>query len=369
MPWKMFPVKWRTVWFDNNMWIGGTTCFFSGRDAMISLNSSYLEHLLNLDVNNVTEPLESFQNDQLTKFKNAMGKVGFFVAIVGMMANLMCLLVLLHPTQRQCKRNSFLISLVISDCLLLYFAGLSTYLRMLRDISMPGFLGQCNVENYFILTTACLSNIMIALFTLSRALIVYIPTKYDEVISKKLINTAIPLIWIVILLIQTPHLVKLEWEKDCLDGSNWNSVYRYYRHIMQIGLAHVIPDTIIFTGNLAIISKLYKGRYRGHDGMFESGPRGEPSRSIVGTCIGLGMCHLLMTLPFLVLILLQRTTDLPQDDQFYIIYTIFYLLMTANHAINFILYMMLSRSFRETLNSMFCCQATSIWKLWRDHKW
>ena len=280
--------------------------------------------------------------------------IEFVISILGMVANLTCFFILLHPTQRHLTKTPFLISLAISDILILYFAIFQSRLYMLFGVYVPGVLGWCNVAYFISLSAYSLSALAVALFTVSRALAIYKPMEYGTILPKKTIMLGLPFIWIVVFLIHTPYLMAAYPYNTCQSVTGWTWVHQYFRPVTQLLLANIFPDTVIFVGNVCIVCRLHKLKQRLLVTMPPSSSTDEPYNATIAMCMGLGVFHVITTLPVMVNIIVVTARNTPFKDQLHVFGLLLYLMATLNYSVNFILYMVHSQSFRQTLKIIFC---------------
>ena len=278
--------------------------------------------------------------------------IEFVISILGIMANITCFVVLLHPTQRHLTKTPFLMSLALSDILILYFAIFQSRLYMLFGLYVPGVLGWCSVNYFISLSAYSLSALAVALFTISRTSAIYRPMEYGTILPKKIIMIGLPFIWIAVFLIHIPFI--LATQPICKNVAGWGWVHQFYRPVTQLLFAHIFPDTVIFVGNVCIVCRLHKLKRRLHVTMHPSSSTDEPYTSTIVMCMCLGLFHVMTTLPAMIQIIAVTMQNTSFEDQLNVFRFLLYLMATLNYSGNVILYMVHSQSFRQTLKTIFC---------------
>ena len=287
------------------------------------------------------------------------------VSIAGLFGNVLSLAVLLHASQRHFLKTPYLLSLTISDILTLLVI-LKDRIQFLIGDHLPGFLGWCNVSNLIILTGLTMSSLAVALFTIHRIIVLHQPLTTNRFMSLAGANTLLLILWVTTFGLYVPAIFAITPSYECIAVIGWEWFGLYYRPIVKMVSSGIIPDSIIFIGNVSIVVRLRHLKSQLSDTVernsgpveSESRSQGEPYNAAIGICLGLGLFHLLTTLPLKTKLVIWGITG----NQYFraevstVLPACLYFLATLNHAGNFILYMILTRSFRHTLKKLLCCR-------------
>ena len=280
-------------------------------------------------------------------------------------SNVLSLAVLLHASQRHFLKTPYLLSLAISDILTLIVI-LKDRIQFIIGDHLPGFLGWCNVSNLIILTGLTMSSLAVALFTIHRIIVLHQPLTTNRFMSMAGANTLLLILWMATFGLYIPAIFAITSSYECIAVTGWEWFGLYYRPIVKLVSSGIIPDSIIFIGNVFIVVRLRRLKSQLIDTMeSNSGPVGSESRSrsehynaAIGICLGLGVFHLLTTLPLKTKLVIWgiKGHQYFRAEVLTVLPACLYFLATLNHVGNFILYMILTRSFRHTLKKLLCCR-------------
>ena len=274
------------------------------------------------------------------------------MAMTGLLANLLCFTTLLHHTQRPLNKTPHLISLAVSDFIFLWSFPIMVRSRYIGN-EPPG-PGWCNVVNYIGLVMLTVSNINLMLFTSGRMISVYYPTKVTSILTRRNTCISIALLWTVTPAVYIPVLLAYLPSWPCKVVPGWKWAARYYGPYIQLVIANAIPDTVLFVANIAIVVRIGRIRRRNSTLSISSAAtqRDERYSSVIGVCIGLGIFHLITTLPVMLDISIFRKPGTVPGLYHFVLNA----MATTNHACNFVLYMALSESFREAFIMTIHCR-------------
>ena len=283
------------------------------------------------------------------------------VCIAGTIGNVLCMVILLHPTQRHFRKTPYLVSLSISDII-----TLNGFLQMrLVDFTatgLPGPLGWCNINYWVTVSALHMSSTAVVLFTMHRVLCLYYPKAHPRLLSKKTSIIGLVTCWVMTLALFAPLLLTYKSSMVCEFVPGWEWFDYDFRSIVQLIWAHVLTDFILITGNIAIIIRVFRIR-RNLRGISVTSPRSqsipstqrqeEPYKNVMRTCLGLGVFHVLTTLPSGILIVVWGFRDVERAAYVDVLPMALFLMSTVNYAGNFLVYMVLSKTFRDTFKIMF----------------
>ena len=283
------------------------------------------------------------------------------LCIAGTIGNVLCMVILLHPTQRHFRKTPYLVSLSISD-----ITTLNGFSQMrLVDFTatgLPGPLGWCNINYWVTVSALHMSSTAVVMFTMHRVLCLYYPKANTRLLSKKTSIIGLITCWVMTLAVFAPLLLTYKSSMVCEFVPEWEWFDYDFRPIVQLIWANVLTDIIIFIGNIAIIIRVFRIRRNLRD-ISVTSPRSqslpstqrqdEPYKNVMRTCLGLGVFHVLTTLPSMILIVDWGLRDVERASYFDALPMALLLLATVNYAGNFLVYIVLSKKFRETFKIIF----------------
>ena len=104
-------------------------------------------------------------------------------------------------------------------------------------------------------------------------------------------------LWILTFALYSPTLFAMKSSHECIAVPGWRWFAVYYRPLLQLIISGIVPDTTILIGNVAIIVKITRVKNQIRDTIAVRNSQDEPYNRVIGTCLGLGMFHLVTTLP------------------------------------------------------------------------
>ena len=278
------------------------------------------------------------------------------VASIGLLGNIVCLVVLLHRSQRHLANTPYLISLATSDFLLVYFNTFTTRLKSVTGLNIPGPLGWCGVRFFMGYSCITISSLVMALFTLNRMLAAYVPSKNMTLMPIKRTIVILFFLWLSVLGLHVPYLLVYEPDGICVEVAGLSWVLSYYSPILRLSIMGFLPDVIILVGNLAIVFKIYHLKHARSGMSLKASPQDDRYNTAIVTCLWLGTFHVVTRAPLLSNIAYQEIATSPASDIYLVVSETFYLFAIFNHSVNFILYIVINPSFRKTLRNILCCQ-------------
>ena len=234
--------------------------------------------------------------------------VEIYVCIAGTIGNVLCMFILLHPTQRHFRKSPYLVSLSISDIITLN-GFLQKRLVDVTATGLPGPLGWCNINYWVTMSALHMSSTAVVLFTMHRVLCLYYSKANPRLLSKKTSIIGLITCWVMTLALFAPFLLTYKSSMVCESVPEWERFDYDFRPIVQLIWANVLTDIIIFIGNIAIIIRVFRIRRNLRD-ISVTSPRSqsipstqrqnEPYKNVMRTCLGVGVFHVLTTLPIVI---------------------------------------------------------------------
>ena len=231
---------------------------------------------------------------------------------------------------------------------------------------LPGFLGWFYISNIIILTWLMISNLAVALFTIYRIIALHQPLTTNRLMSMAGANTLLLMLWVTTFGLYVPAIFAITSSYECIAVIAWEWFGLYFRLIVKLFASGIIPDSIIFIGNVSNVVRLRRLKSQLTDtadinsGPVESESRSqvEPYNAAIGICLGLGVFHLLTTLPLKTKLVIWgiKGNQYLRAEVSTVLPACLYFLATVNHAGNFIFYMILTRSFQHTSKKLLCCR-------------
>ena len=280
------------------------------------------------------------------------------ICIAGIIGNGLCMVTLLHSTQRHFGKTAFLVSLSISDILTLTVI-MRHRLMKLTSSGFPGPLGWCNIMMWIGVSALHMSSTGVALFTIHRVKCMYYPKVNSNSLRKKNSIKGLVICWAMTLILFSPLIIAYEPSMVCKIVPEWNWFAAVFRPIVQLILANILTDIIIVIGNAAVIFRAIQMAHnirsmsvampQASTSMPETESQEEPYNTVIRTCLGLGFFHVLTTLPSAIFLIGWHHPA----QQLTVLSLSVYFLGTVNYAGNFVVYMMVSKNFRNTIGTMF----------------
>ena len=277
--------------------------------------------------------------------------VELVISVVGVLGNLLCIIILCHRSQRHLVKTPFLVSVAVSDMLILCFVVFMPRLKYMFGLMVPGPLGWCNIGYFVGFGAIGISGCSLGLFTVNRALSVNMPLKYMTMMPARMNLGLLFSVWTISLALHVPCLLATEADACCIFVKDYEWVIQQYRPVLQLTVMSFLPITVIVLGNVSIAYRLCQMRHSCSERPVKDTSRDDPYGPVVGMCVGLGVFHVLTRLPLLVYIVEHTVSECTHSDQLYS--SISYLFSTINHAGNFVIYTMLSPTFRKTMKLIF----------------
>lgn len=273
----------------------------------------------------------------------------------GTIGNLLSFAVMLSPVLRT-KPSSLIYSiLALTDTAVLYTGLLRYWISEVWDIDLREQSSfSCKTHLFITYLLGHLSACYLMLLTVERTISVYFPLHCKMLCSKRRMVLAIVISTLVETGFNMHYFFTQEWRQGrrramCMTiAPHFDMPWKW----IDSSLASFIPFTIIFIGNLLIVSKLYLSQKKKKGKMQVNTVNSTSSTTVI--LVVVSTCFLLLTLPSCIYFLGQTRGIWPRTTN-----TLFYrsamLLYYTNNTINFWLYFVSGAKFRQALKLMLPC--------------
>ena len=340
----------------------------------ISLTLDMEESLLLIMADNSTlnmDQLDSFLQDAETqvtyKVAKLIDKYWFLVLIpLGLVGNTLSFLIMVRPTNRKMTTCIYMAAISINDNLMLLMALHAWFVTAMN--THKWFELECKISVYvarFCLQTA---TFQILAMTIDKYIAIKWPHKSATYSTPKRAKITILVICIVIVIFNVPHFfITALIEGECFGYSVKNIFTKVYSWVNFV-LNGIIPFALLISMNYVIVKTVRKSRkmFRCNVGTTETGTREKTMKSAENQ---LTTMLLLVTTLFFILVLTTYIryiyksfviSDTPSKfANTLLISEISYKLYVTNSGINFFLYCISGKKFRNDLKEIMCCRFSS----------
>ncbi len=271
---------------------------------------------------------------------------------VGVVCNTVSFLIIVKSNIIKASTGIYLASLCWADTCALIQWVLFLWRGPIRR--PPAFVNSCSVRQFILTVSTHLGGICVIGVTIDRFIAVYFPFKAKIINTRR--NASIVLLTVAacILALYVPMLV----------ASNPNCSikpqYELYMNTIVVITSFVVytygPVIVLFCANIAIIIKLQVSssfKKRAH-----SRSESSDQNRIIASVLSVSILYVICQLPYTVLLSLRAHAGyrLPPGVLGAILSDGSRMLMVANHAINFFLYILTSKNFKNTMrHAITCC--------------
>ncbi|ELU18805.1 hypothetical protein CAPTEDRAFT_210273 [Capitella teleta] len=285
-----------------------------------------------------------------------------FLVVIGTTGNTLSFLVLLRRRMRATAMYNFLLVLAVADTCVLWFSCLRSWVRTLTGFEVLHVSAtSCKLLTFLFLTSTYLSSWLIVLLTLDRFLAIWFPL---EIQSKWSICQA-RLAAVALIILASLTNLHVFWTFGIYELSNGKAcTFDHNNVFMDQGFEYLklmlycfIPFVIVLTVNVLIIFKIHQKRpHQKASWMSSSSSSCPESRSpherISYLLMTVSITWLVLMLPYSLIGFVEVIHDSV------ILRIACFMLLYANHSINFFLYCLTGRKFRNELRAMMngvCC--------------
>ena len=314
------------------------------------------------DLSTFVEEVESFINYKIASFIN---EYWFPILVpIGLIGNTMSFLVMIRPNNRKVSTCIYMVAISVNDnvmiCLALWY-----WLAVAVKIFKLG-LWECKIAAYFGTTTIQSSTYQILAITFDKYVAIKWPHRAVTYSTPERAKIILLSIFFFVLIYNIPHMLVSGLAGDlCLSyvvGGTIGKVFTWITFLVN----GIIPFTLLIYMNYVIVQTVIKSRKMFRSNSSASGIADKNrQRTMKSAENQLTIMLLLVTTLFLILLLpvnirfiyfslVERDTPSKYANSM-LFFHITHKLYTTNNGINFFLYCISGKRFRNDLKEMFCC--------------
>lgn len=328
----------------------------------------------------INDSLIQINNDYLAVREHLDQTFSIIIVIFAIIGNSLIIIIMLNKQLTKLPISIYLLSLAISDTCVLLFDNFIIWIDlMLYKLSKNTIqkLTECKIY-YIHYTAAVVSAWLIVSISMDRCLSVIYPTNYrvKVFLSKKSVIIRVIILILLAILINLNYLIQIKSPDSARDecfASGSNQVWsRYIWPRLFTFIYSIIPSILLIVFNTLIINKAKNSRINVATNSFKtisSSNKGHLNKTIFTLC----MSYVLMTLPPNIFHIINADVIESSDfdsfngtfnkqsdiDEFnhkqkiVLIARILELFMNSYHAVNFFLYILTSKTFRDQFFLLF----------------
>ncbi|KAL8581207.1 hypothetical protein ACOMHN_038308 [Nucella lapillus] len=298
-----------------------------------------------------------------------------FAVLLGVFGNVMSIVIMSRMTSGESTVNIFFIVIAVGDLLVLISGmTLSTWLETmfgLPNISRwPLFLWLVPAAGAFV-------SWMLVCVTLQRVLSVVMPHRVGTICTRRRVTLLITGVTLFLAALYSHSLYcfsYLDAESDshaeCIASNpdyGWflDNVFSY----VDMVIYSLLPFVSVVQGNAVLVWKLAASVRKARQRLTSAPPQELSKRSQTSTSVTITVCvvslaFVLLTLPSGMFYVLYYAKDMStltpeQEADVYLFFTLSFLLADTNSAVNFYLYCLTGRRFREEFVRLVFCRKTT----------
>jgi len=300
------------------------------------------------------------------------------ILLIGIIGNILSITVLLRKVFRYTTTGVYLPLTAVADITFL-LTGSQEVFEVAGVFSIREYnIWTCRVYKVLFYTAGDVSIWLLVAFTFDRFIAVCFPLSKRRVCRWKRAATAA---FTIIFLSFGKNLHEFwtrgpeytpsgELRRICGSQERYYFFLQYVRPWIALILVMVLPFVLIFLFNCMIVHSLVKAqRLRNHAGADRSltGSSGHPKSTIsfrqtTFMCLGISFAFLICVAPSIVLLIGKPYWKRASAVSYENVKAICNCLGFVNHAINFILYCVTGRRFRQELATMLRCRRADAWQ-------
>ena len=285
---------------------------------------------------------------------------------LGLVGNTLSFLVMIRPYNRRISTCIYMAAISINDNIMLFF-GIHDWLIATVKIR-EWYLLECKISTYFSSFSLQCATYLVLSMTLDKYVAIKWPHRAATYSTPRRAKFIIVTIFGLILVYNLPHFFITNLIKGKCYGYSVKSTFTKVFSWFNIVLNVAIPFTILIHMNFVIVKTVRSSRkmFRGNVGDVGTGTRQKTMKSAENQ---LTTMLLLVTTLFLILLLPTYirfiyaafvTSDTPSKfASSMLISAMSYKLYVTNSGINFFLYCISGRKFRNDLVEIVCCNKKS----------
>ena len=305
----------------------------------------------------------------LSRMLDSLRKVWMFTPPVCILAGTVGnVLTLITVTSNRCEKNSFVVylgALAVADTASLYFVTLNDWLFYAFNIDIMLSAVSCKMLGFMIYVCKMCSSLLIATLSTDRMLCSCFPLKREQFGSQKLAMIVISISLGFVLMINVHELygfklITIDNITFCgyVDNS-YATFFDVYFTWVDTSIYFVLPTIIIIVANILTVRGVINSTKRTHHVMNEATVRSRTrnSRQMTVMAFAVSAAFLLLTSTIGILNIIRpyvfSDAELfyANSDLGFLVRTIASILAYLDFAINFFLYVLSGRRFREDLKA------------------
>lgn len=356
-------------------------------------NVTYLEQITKSISNETIPPKDTFEINRSRQYYSKLGKTISLIfspilLVIGGIGNPLCIAVLIRKRQSN-PTIVYLCLLAAIDFLVLYTGLLRKFLKESMNIDMRGFSSiNCKLHIFLTYTFMQISSYILVAVTVNRFTIMFNRTifckqkRQQPNNSKQSIKSVI---WIFSSIVFIVSLLNLHFliyyeligsedkqrrnQEDCsINKKNHEYYFKFRDQIfgqIHLHLFIVFPCFILFIMNILIIRKLMQSKITLNSKPNKQTRKKEKKRTALSFML-VAVCLWFVVLKTPASLYLNFPPTEMDKPHFQFIFSLVMLINYTNHAVNLILYIVISSSFRKEFKEFFVSIKNKI-PFWRPN--
>ncbi|CAH1799707.1 unnamed protein product [Owenia fusiformis] len=298
------------------------------------------------------------------------------VIILGLIGNILSFLVMKFTSMNKAASSIYLAALAIFDTgVLLVGLGRQWSRNMFTYDIRAAHEWACKIHVFFTYMFIDLSAWMLVCVTIDRVILVYLPLRAKSICTKRKTMTVICLITFFIVgvnfhwffTVGQRNFIRLieEIQFNCAYLEGFEEFHRTFWPWIDASVASFIPFITLFVCNILIVTQLVKAAARRKNQMnVTSSKQDDTTRSMTIMLVMISFLFLCFTSPVVLLdVVIQpditRAPTTAEKASEKLTVAIVNLLMYLNSALNFVMYCLSGKKFRDSLRELFCKKKTA----------
>ena len=289
--------------------------------------------------------------------------------VIGTLGNI---LTLITVTSKHCKKNSFVVylgALALADTTFLYGAALNGWLFFAYDIDVMLSAVSCKVFGFLLHACKMWSSLSVAALTADRAVCTRFPLKRNTFCTptSAMIVSGLIIGFVVAMNAHELYGFKLNTVENAtfcgyIDDAYGTFFDVYFRWI-DASFYFILPCIVIIVSNIITVREVIIATKTTSHMMHAETVRARirNNRQMIVTVVTVSVAFLFLTFPTGILVIIRpyifddTETFYHHADLDFLMTTIGYILSILNVSINFFLYVISAKRFREDLKAAFGC--------------
>ena len=349
-----------------------TNIVFKFLGTVANMSEHEEEHGKDEDINTVTNTtadeycsfLQAQHPDAILAMKTNL-YISLFLVIVGLLGNFINILVMLK-LMRKHTSSIYIVILALSDSIFLILEFIVSLLPVLGCFHFSHPLSfriiynavSCKVVMFLYNLAANYSSLLIICFTVERFIAVHKPMKVKQLCTMKRTRVTCVVSLVIISVCVMPYnflMIGLDSMRRCTVHPKWISSHSVI-NVVELALFRVVPVFIIAVMNIFIICKVVK--HVPLSAELARRDQDNKSRQLTLILILISTSYIVLCVPDLITavywtFLVSKDKVAIYSKEFWILYKSTQTLYTAAFAINFYLYVLGSRMYRQSVKNTY----------------